>query len=173
MDDIGTYSNGQNGGGLPERLRKNPFSLPEGYFSGLETDIRSRARLDALRGEGSFSVPDGYFDRLARDVFAKAARKRPVSAFRFRAQKWARYAAAAAVAIVSALGIYTIALDRAVPDAQLAAIPEEEIIHYLASSTGSEDMAYIAEYLYLPQDADGVGQYLDNEDIEDYLNHTL
>jgi len=139
MDNIGTYRNGRNGGSLPERLRTNPFSLPEGYFSALEADIRSRAKLDALRDDGGFSVPEGYSERLTGDILARTAKKRAASVFRFRSEKWVRYAAAACAAIVSGLGIYTIAVDRAAPELRLTAIPEEEIVHYLASSADGDD----------------------------------
>jgi len=169
--DEATNRNGQDRVGFPERPCANPFSVPGGYFAALEADVRFRAKLEAWRDGGAFSVPEGYFEHLADDVLARTAKKRTATVFRWQPRRWIRYAAAASVAIVSVLGIYTIAVDRAAP--RLAAIPEEEIIHYLASSADSGDLAYIAEYLYQPQDAEGVGQHLDDEDLEDYLNHTL
>jgi len=153
--------------------RRGSFAVPSGYFGASRQAILSEAKLDAFRDRSSFDVPDGYFDHLTRDVLAKTANKRTASGFPFRTERWVRYAAAACVAIASAWGIYTSTLDRSVPGGRLASIPEEEIIHYLASSTGSGDLAYIAEYLYLSQDSDNLGQHIDDEDIADYLNHTL
>ncbi len=154
------------------------FSIPEGYFENLHERIRTKIVESEWKEkvtDSGFAVPDGYFAQLTQEISAKTIKQEATPIRQLNLQKWIQYAAAACVATVLGIGSYNAVVNQTEPTAetQLASIPEEEIIHYLASSTDSDDILYIMEYLYQPQDSEGVGSQIDDEDIEDYLNYML
>src|SRR5690606_41944146 len=92
--------------------------------------------------------------------------------------RWIRYAAAACVGAVLGTASYNAVLNQEEHielniEAHLASIPEQDIIHDLASSRDSDDILYITEYLYQPEESEGVGSHIKEDDIEDYLNYML
>ncbi|GHE44013.1 hypothetical protein [Sphingobacterium griseoflavum] len=276
MKENNTYHEGMEGQNLPESLRVNPFSVPTGYFDGLESMLIAQASLEgkvppekqpfvvpegyfahltelvtaqialtnpkeevqswttpknyfdtlqdkiqsritvesAFQEQENFIVPAGYFeslgDRIQTHIFEEDLRSKipsdgfaippkyfealrssisaslganaseSVSAERpvrqLRAQRWIQYAAAACVATVLGTASYNAVIDHNQVDvtaSHLAAIEEEEIINYLTSSKGNDDVLYIMEYIYQPAESEGVCSKIKEDDIEDYLNYTL
>ncbi len=59
---------------LKQVSRANPFTVPVGYFDGLEDCIVSLKNLDGLKQEGTpdgFSVPEGYFEGLSGNIITR------------------------------------------------------------------------------------------------------
>ncbi|NEU07766.1 hypothetical protein GZH53_05535 [Flavihumibacter sp. R14] len=55
--------------------KKNPFTVPENYFSNLENDIRSRCVIEDSRfsNEEEFPVPADYFESLIQQTESRIA----------------------------------------------------------------------------------------------------
>src|SRR5581483_6320746 len=52
----------------------NPFTVPEGYFDGLDERILAKIKLAELKKsipESGFSVPENYFDDLTSNIQAR------------------------------------------------------------------------------------------------------
>ncbi|WP_286858023.1 MULTISPECIES: hypothetical protein [Sphingobacterium] len=73
MKENSTYHDGLEFNHLPESLRKNPFAVPENYFSDLESKIIGRVKWMECKDESVFEVPEGYFDSLPDLVLSKIA----------------------------------------------------------------------------------------------------
>jgi len=73
MKENSTYHDGLEFNHLPESLRKNPFALPENYFSDLESKIIGQVKWMECKDESVFEVPEGYFDSLPDLVLSKIA----------------------------------------------------------------------------------------------------
>lgn len=70
-----TYRHDGLPGALPEELRVNPYTVPDGYFDALHRRTLSRCRdLDAA--PAPFGVPDGYFDGLEDRIRAAVTAQR-------------------------------------------------------------------------------------------------
>lgn len=77
MKEENTY-NEHIGINLPDDLRMNPFSVPNGYFDELRSSINARLTEQKLKestktAEDGFVVPKGYFDDFASQVNARIA----------------------------------------------------------------------------------------------------
>lgn len=61
---------------LKQVSTKNPFTLPDGYFEGLDERITSAIKLDelksAIRTDG-FTVPENYFEELSSNIQSRIA----------------------------------------------------------------------------------------------------
>ncbi len=53
-----------------KKLKENPFSVPEGYFLQLPSDINIKIRLGADE-KISFGLPEGYFEALPNRIMGK------------------------------------------------------------------------------------------------------
>lgn len=59
---------------LKKVSQTNPFTVPAGYFEGLDESIRSAITIDELKNKipaEGFTVPDGYFENLADNIRAQ------------------------------------------------------------------------------------------------------
>src|SRR5690606_13579337 len=161
-------------------------SPPVDYFDHLPDRIQARIFEEKLKSNipaAGFAVPDQYFDGLTSSIISKTSPehekpKEPVVIRSLRIDQWIRYAAAACVATVLGTASYNAVLNQEEQnedniEAHLASIPEQEIINYLASSNDSDDILYITEYVYQPEESEGVGSHIKEDDIEDYLNYML
>jgi len=72
--DIGNKEMSEDGK-LPELVGKaNPFTVPAGYFDGLDERIMSAVKMDELKSNmplTGFTVPDGYFEILSENIQAR------------------------------------------------------------------------------------------------------
>lgn len=162
------------------------FSTPEGYFEGFAERMQakqSEAELQSKVQTDGFTVPDTYFANLTEQIKAKlvvttgeaSTEERPIVR-KLNVQRWIQFAAAASVAIVLGTTSYNAVIDHNQVNAtetHLESIPDEEILNYLSSSNNSDDMLYIMEYIYQPEESEGVGSQVKKDDIEDYLNYML
>ncbi len=167
--------------------QENDFSVPMGYFEQLSERIEARQFEDKLRttiSTDGFVAPDQYFSKLTAGITAKITQEdaavvptRGTTVVRkINIQSWVQYAAAACVATILGLTSYNAVVDHNAVDAtqsHLAAVPDEEIINYLASSNTSDDMLYIMEYIVEPAKEEAVCSEVKDNDIEDYLNYML
>ncbi|MGK6351520.1 hypothetical protein [Parapedobacter sp. DT-150] len=60
---------------LPDALRVNPFTVPDGYFDGLHQRILRRQR-DGEGAQTAWVVPSGYFDQLTDRITAQIAEQK-------------------------------------------------------------------------------------------------
>lgn len=58
-----------------EALKRNPFLVPESYFSTLQQEIQLRKRISEL-GESSFITPEDYQDHLRQDILSKVSEQK-------------------------------------------------------------------------------------------------
>lgn len=165
--------------------QQESFVAPTGYFESLGERIQGKVFEDNLRSTvavDGFTAPTLYFEKLTANISAKVkatsaetvVEDKPVR--RMYAQRWIQYAAAACVATVLGTASYNAVIEHNevdVTETHLAAIEEEEIVNYLTSSKGNDDLLYIMEYIYQPAESEGVCSKIKEDDIEDYLNYTL
>lgn len=165
--------------------KQESFVAPAGYFESLSERIQSKVFEDNLRSTiavDGFSAPALYFEKLSANITAKVkatsaetvVEDKPVR--RMYAQRWIQYVAAACVATVIGTASYNAVIEHDevdVTETHLASIEEEEIVNYLTSSKGNDDLLYIMEYIYQPAESEGVCSKIKEDDIEDYLNYTL
>lgn len=161
------------------------FTVPMGYFEQLSESIQARRfeeNLTTTVSTDGFVAPDQYFAKLTADITAKIEKKEGIAprettvVRQLNVQRWVQFAAAACVATVLGLTSYNAVVERdsvSATESHLAAVPDEEIINYLASSNTSDDMLYIMEYMYEPAQEEAVCSEVKDDDIEDYLNYML
>lgn len=171
-------------------IQADGFETPEGYFASLEMHILSRISEDNLRTKFSsdgFNVPENYFETLTDKILstdhAIPVKRMPLHPFKETKISFARYFAAASVALLLGFGGYwgyshmtsSEPVDHhADIDAHLAQVPEEEIINYLAASTTGDDMIYLSKYTDehdIP--TNGIANSISEKEIEDYLTYSL
>ncbi|MBC7399409.1 MAG: hypothetical protein H7289_05635, partial [Mucilaginibacter sp.] len=61
---------------LKQVSTKNPFTLPDGYFEGLDERITSAIKLDGLKSTiptDGFTVPKNYFEELSNNIQSRLA----------------------------------------------------------------------------------------------------
>jgi hypothetical protein len=100
---------------LLESLRKtNVFTVPQGYFEELSegivagqstADISLSTTLESLRQQQVFTVPQGYFEALPAQIAAKLQQPKG-KVVGFVRSRFVKYAAAAVVTGIMALGVY-------------------------------------------------------------------
>ncbi len=58
---------------LAEVPKKNVYSVPDGYFGDLQTNLLQKLKgpTTAIRTKSPFSAPTGYFDNLSADILSK------------------------------------------------------------------------------------------------------
>src|SRR5690606_10318169 len=82
------------------------FTVSEGYFTNLENQILSQVNLSS--NDNDFSVPPAYFEKLSQDILSKAEQqqtKKPKT--QILKLSFVKYAAAAIILLATTLGIYT------------------------------------------------------------------
>ena len=83
--------------------------VPEGYFENLSDEINTRITLESLnlpKADG-FTVPQGYFDKLQGNILSKVTESpAPAKVVKLWPARFAKYAAAASLILVSAFAIY-------------------------------------------------------------------
>ena len=75
MKEKHTYQHSDTPGHLPEGLRVNPYTVPDGYFENLSQQTLRKCR-DGEPAQGSWGVPDGYFEQLTDSITAKIAEQK-------------------------------------------------------------------------------------------------
>ncbi|MBD0331172.1 MAG: hypothetical protein ICV66_00810 [Chitinophagaceae bacterium] len=91
--------------------RRMPLSVPEDYFSTLNTNLSALIHDDVLPATLSkldktmpYEVPVGYFNWLPQEIIHKVAPQKPrAKIVSFAGQRWYRYAAAAIITGIIAL----------------------------------------------------------------------
>jgi hypothetical protein len=101
--------------------KEMPYSVPAGYFDGLEEKLMQSVRegsdyqtaeeeintlsplLGGLNKQMPYSLPQNYFETLAGDIGSKLNNKTETKVVSISNRKWLRYAAAAVVTGVIAL----------------------------------------------------------------------
>jgi hypothetical protein len=101
--------------------KTNVFPAPTGYFNNLHADVIERIQinldetaskeispfLQGLKDKNVFGLPEGYFDGLADSVIKKVQQPLPGKVIPIsRRSSWIKYAVAAMMAGIVALGLY-------------------------------------------------------------------
>ena len=151
------------------KSNNSSFSTPNDYFPSLSERIKGAIFEDSLAKDiatDGFEVPPNYFEELGQRVTSRVSKipreykNKPVI-FQLNVQGWIKYAAAACVTAIIGIASYNTVTDYDNGDmtsSHLNSIPEQEILNYLASSTESDDMLYIMEYLYQPTSSEEIGR---------------
>ncbi len=124
--------------GLSSLSKSMPFSMPDGYFGSLASDIgslvalESRQQFDDLPSPTTMlQVPDGYFDQLPNRVMQNVeGKKKQGLVLSFH---WIRLAAAAVVIIAVGLGLYRVSNSDSSDMEQnvIASVDSQDISAYL------------------------------------------
>ncbi len=72
MKEKHTYHHADASGKLPDALRANPYTVPNGYFENLHYRIVQNCR-HIEDASAAFAVPSDYFERLEESITAKIA----------------------------------------------------------------------------------------------------
>lgn len=72
MKEKHTYHHVDASGKLPEVLRANPYTVPDGYFENLHHRTIRKCQNDGDSPD-TWGIPDGYFEQLADSITAKIA----------------------------------------------------------------------------------------------------
>jgi hypothetical protein len=195
------------GGILPSLSKQPAFDVPAGYFESLAGNILAKIKseqnqADELKGlspllysiqnENVFSVPNGYFDGLADSIMSKL-KPRPAKIVPMRSSyNIFKYAAAASVIGIMALGMYKFngaaksdgvvtasllspsiqqgtSMNNAQFDATLNDLSTAEITNYLVKHNDEADVAAITSGLNeqsVPSQDDYI---MDEKTLDNYL----
>ena len=192
--------------GIKNRLSNNVPSVsdvPTGYFDTLADTIVSKIKaLDAedaateiralspmlysIQNENVFTVPQGYFENLCGEVLDKVKPQPKVVAMQRRSTTIVKYAVAAALTGVMALGVFKFTgkptekvelpgyvidgLKEHDVDQELAKISDDDIVKFLEASGTDVKTAMVANSIdenELPAQEDYL---LDEKALDTYLN---
>lgn len=59
------------------KLRKNPFEIPNGYFDSVEDIVLAKLKAEAMNKVNCSSVPDGYFETFEETVISEIKTSKP------------------------------------------------------------------------------------------------
>ncbi|TZF81073.1 hypothetical protein FW774_19710 [Pedobacter sp. BS3] len=155
-------------------LTDGGFSLPGNYFDELPSRIEAAIYADTLKQEitaDGFAVPAGYFDTLERSVQNKIQPVSKHGKVRRLYQSWMSYAAAACITIATVAGIYFNYQQHSI-EAQMAKIPEQEIINYLELHTDAGDITTIVNNIDPTADIFNSSEMISDQELSDYLEQT-
>jgi len=162
---------------VPAWSKKQPFSVPQGYFDGLADHI-SAAIANEITSSLPKSIPQqvpvGYFDNLpaqllaavkASDVVNKVVKVIPLK--RRTNVNPIRWAAAAVLLICVGLGSYETFYNRqhSNPENMLASVTNSDIQDYVQGT-------YRVDVDHIVTNNDISNLQVDNKDIEEYLDET-
>ena len=178
-----------------------PFMAPEGYFNALPEQIMQRIRaantdpepvqeelaalsslLAAVPRPQPQSVPSGYFEKLPERVMAAIAEERAIPAkvvpLRNTRRRYMAWIAAASVAAILTGVLFMFkgtSHNASSLEAQLAGIPDQEIVDYLQTHTDAFDKEAIFSNVSTEEVADELPSMstglsnLPSEAIQKYL----
>jgi hypothetical protein len=99
--------------GLREEAGAIEMAVPEGYFERFKEDIYTRIVVEGLKekaGTDGFTVPEGYFKQLQGNILGQLSSDQTVTKEKPVVKLWyagmLKYAVAASVVIISAIGLY-------------------------------------------------------------------
>ena len=150
------------------------LSVPEHYFDELPSRIEAAIYADTLKQEitaDGFTVPAGYFNTLEQSVQNKIQPVSKGGKVRRLYQSWMSYAAAACITIATAAGIYFNYQQNTI-EAQMAKIPEQEIINYLELHTDAGDITTIVNNIDPKADIFNSSETISDQELSDYLEQT-
>jgi len=158
---------------LKSAVSEAGFIAPEGYFNKLEEQSFNLYKLQEKTDSPGFTVPGNYFDAL-RERTLRRALAVPATSRKLAPARWVAYAAAACIALaVGITGLLRFAgQDQAITREPLALVSDQDIINYLELYGTTSDITYISEHLEDFGERN-IGEGLNEEDIEAYLNNTL
>ncbi len=184
--------------------------VPVGYFDSLAGSILTKIKdqesedaatelkalspmLYSIQNENVFEVPQGYFENLSEDVLSKVKPEPKVVTMPSRSRTFFKYAVAAAITGVMALGVFKFTANEKMElpnyvkfglqvndvDQELAKISDTEILKYLeaggtdvkasfvANSTDNNELPSQEDYLL---DEEALDKYLNSINLDDLKN---
>ncbi|WP_276480424.1 hypothetical protein [Paraflavitalea pollutisoli] len=177
--------------------KKMPFGAPPGYFAGLEDNVVSGARaLDAVNEElenlpavlvglqdmPTYQVSAGYFEQLPARVLEQVKPvATPAKVVSFPVRRFVRYAAAAVVAGVIAVGAWWYAGSSGVAPTDVAnkveKLSTDELQSYLETQSAPMPASDLLAVHNRPEiesgDLSGLLENVSDEEIQRYLEQNL
>lgn len=115
------------------------FKIPNGYFNQLKRDILNKT----VQVNDGLLVPDGYFDELKQQILTKKAeREKMKPLYTQRPIIW-RYAAAAAVIVVSVGTLLHLFNSNTEFNTSLKKTDTDVLMHYIEQHGTTEDAYYL------------------------------
>ena len=176
--------------------KKMPYSVPADFFNQAEDEIMKRVKagdngltaaeelndlsplLSSLKKEMPFSVPAGYFENISKTVTNETNRQAKVISMTSR--KWFRYAAAAVVIGIIAVGGFSLFIkkDSIDPKTQSAEwvkknlnkVPTKEINNFVELATPVIASAETKNETKDKSDVKELIKDISDKDIEQFLN---
>ncbi len=182
---------------------KNVFEVPVGYFDTLAGSILTKIKtaeaedaateiralspmLYSIQNQHVFELPQGYFENLSAEILDKVSLQPKVIKMQRRSSTFIKYAVAAALTGVMALGVFkftdkpkaefivpdyvTAGLKVQDVDQELAKISDDDIVKYLEANGTDVKSAIVANSIdenELPSQEDYL---LDEKALDKYLN---
>ena len=169
----------------------NPFKIPQGYFEGLSNEILGKVKagnsshteiekelsevaplLNSISKAPLYKVPQGFFETLTINKDGKLAKVISFSSTR----KFVRYAVAASIAGIMAVGGYFyLDADKTTTYAQsgfnkqeVNKLTDDEIIEYLNNNPSAIEVSFTNKKV--ETEFENYTKELTEEEIADYLN---
>lgn len=149
-----------------KELKRNAFTVPDGYFEQLTQDILSKtgqehASFIQKAGQRSpFQAPEGYFAQLEQEILAKTTQKE-TRVIPMVQRTWFQWTAMAASLLLVTLFYFNRQNSNSLGMNELANISESEILEYL-----NPNQTFFEEYIWSHESADAIL----NEMIEEELS---
>lgn len=150
----------------------NPYHLPNGYFEGLMTDLKTKISAEKIATLASkqlpYSVPDNYFNKEIKITNPSVAIHQ--RSIKLSSQKWLAAAAILFIAIGFSMFRYTVQPMNV--QQQLAQLHQEGIINDYIQEHIDEFDTDLIEDAYASQDHTLSTEKLSDSEIQEYLNET-
>ncbi|WP_118194221.1 hypothetical protein [Albibacterium indicum] len=157
---------------------------PENYQVELTNDILLKVSEEKLKSKvprDGFTVPPSYFDNFRASILDEISKEGQIRSLpKPEKLPWARYAAAASIAlVVSVVAFFQLSEKEVEPAAAqveniIDEIPADEIISYLAFYSETSDYIKLSEELeQLEEESDDFKDSFSSEEIESYLENSI
>ena len=165
----------------------NPYSVPAGYFHNLASDVLHKVRTKEVRDELQavapvlntvskapvYEVPETYFhEPLTKTIQRPTAKISSLKSVR----RFTRYAVAAVIFFVMAIGMYLLQINRSTVSEksnltqQVKSLSEQEIIQYLKNNVPNENIsATVAGNGSLETEVSKTIDKMSDKEIQQYL----
>jgi hypothetical protein len=168
--------------------KTNPFTSPAGYFDEFSDNVVAGVQaiefvneelenlspvMRSLKEKNGYEVPQGYFENLAAEIVNKINRQPAKIVFIGFGRKIIRYAVAAAVVGVMALGVYKLtdtAGSTASTQDPIARLTDDDLQNYLDNNTVSiADTTTVLPGDINEEDGKDLLADVSDEDLQRYL----
>lgn len=152
-------------------IKKNGFTVPEGYFDSLEDNIIDELKVKESVTNTGFKVPDNYFENLEDSVLSKVSNlEKDTKVIKLFSRKTILFASSIAAAILLLFNLSIFTEKATEPDFETVEnyILNEDISTYEIASLLEEEELTEENFIEFSIEEDTVEDYiLDNLYVED------